>query len=102
MLYVREYDIYICFTSRVEQEMACQCERGLPACPVTVSTPRSANPPSKPSSTTCSSSTTSSKKQEEAKRKRDYETLADMEKRRKNERALLIAEMLRHDGVDDD
>ena len=75
--------------------MAVMCERGLESCPLTVCHLEVKAPA--PTSVKDSTVTNS---QNNVKDKTDYETLADMHKRRQNERARLIAEMLRTDGVD--
>ncbi|XP_018014847.1 dnaJ homolog subfamily C member 17 [Hyalella azteca] len=73
-------------------EMALQYEKGLPDCPMIVSELKhSASEPAPSQSAEGKAASDTAK--------RDYEALADMEKRRKNERARLIAEMLRADGV---
>ena len=74
------------------KELAVQCEKGLPACPISLSAlfgepkkkPAKGGDPADP---------------EAGKRKRDFESLADMEKRRKNERARLMEEIMLNDGV---
>ena len=74
--------------------MAIQFEKGLEQCPVTVSALEVKPPPQ-------TAPSQAPEPDSEVKNKRDYESLADMEKRRKNERARLIAEMLSSDGVED-
>ena len=77
------------------QDMACQYESGLDSCPVTVSA-FGAPPPA-----AAAAEPALSAREAESKRKWDYESLADMEKRRKNERAREMARILRNDGLSD-
>lgn len=82
-------------------EMATQFERGLPECPVSVTEvcPRPPAPSTTPSSGQDDGEAYRSGLYGAPTNKRDYETLADMEKRRRNERARLIEEMKR-EGVE--
>jgi len=75
----------ISYCNREDAELAIAHEKGLPACELAVSRTWKEDLP----------------KSEDrgAKRSRDYESLADMEKRRRNERAEIMAEIRRMDGL---
>lgn len=86
------------------QDMALQFEQGLPDCPVTVSLLKSDVAAEKHSHKSSEDHTKKSNGEstlsEAEQKKRDYESLADMEKRRRNERAALIDSILRSDGAE--
>ncbi|KAF2345351.1 hypothetical protein FHG87_023893 [Trinorchestia longiramus] len=87
------------YKTKLGADMALQYEKGLPDRPVVVSELSKKTQSGVPSGAEPSGFPSESKDSIQ-RLKRDYEALADMEKRRKNERAALIAEMLRNDGVD--
>jgi len=76
---------FISYRTKEDAELAIAHEKGLPACAITLSRAWKEDKPKEVKTA--------------QKRSRDYETLADMEKRRRNERAEIMAEIRRNDGV---